>query len=84
MTLQKKLQIALIANGWRLKEGRSNKYITLEHPTRTNLVFLGKAGSLRVGVCYTKSIPSDRLKELMLNWYNTLNLRIAEDEQENK
>lgn len=71
MTIQEKLQLQLELEGWHEIPSRTRKAVTMSHPGKDKnaLVFLGKAGSLRIGRNYSKSIPAVYFKAKLLAPY---------------
>ena len=69
-TIATKLQQQLELEGWQEILSNTRKAITMSHPDKDRLVFLGKAGSLRVGIKYSLSFPSDRFKANLLTAYH--------------
>lgn len=69
-TLQQRLVEALVSKKVAtVIEGRSKKYVTLKSngPGEASYFFVGKAGSLRAGTCYSKSTPIlDQTKQRLL------------------
>ena len=61
------LIIAVTEHGWKEVESGTSKARTFLKDSTNTKVFIGRAGSCRVGVCYSKSHPiSERIKNLML------------------
>ena len=69
MTLRERFIAALVARGSVVVNGRSDKVTTLTRPRREGtFYFVGRAGSLRFGRIYSRSLPcNDTFKNLLLN-----------------
>lgn len=76
MTIQQRLQNALLALGGQEIESRTGKYIVIrtdKHPRNpekatTYFWFLGRSGALRYGTtpASTKSVPDDKTRQFLL------------------
>jgi len=61
------LVIVVTGHGWKEIPSKTSKARTFSKDSIDTKVFIGRAGSCRVGVCYSKSHPiSERIKNLML------------------
>lgn len=67
-TIAERLISALTSRGAHIVPSRSGKVITLTRPHKPGtFYFVGKAGSLRKGTCYSKSTPASlKYKQLLL------------------
>ena len=65
MTIKEKLIAALKARGFKAVESRTRKYEVFKGDG-DKLIFVGKAGALRIGKTVTDSIPSERFKAMLL------------------
>jgi len=54
------LIIAILGRGWKEVESRTSKARTFSKDVHGKKLFVGRAGSCRYGVCYSKSNPVSR------------------------
>jgi len=66
-TIQQQLEAALIARGWARHKVMSGRCLVMRKDGHAKQIFLGPAGSCRVGVTRTTSHDAQKLKTSLLS-----------------